>query len=150
MKNEKIVIEREEAVITAWVKLTGVLKNTRITQGMIYNEAIVMNLVYNRYRADHVGLISFKEIVSETKMLKSLVNRTINSLVKKGLLLRSEGEDKRTTFIRPVEEKLDLYLSVHEKTLALVRDILDIIGDDDADAFVRVADKIAKMNPLEE
>ena len=38
----------EEAVITAWVRLTGILKNTRITKGMVYNEAIVMLVVYNR------------------------------------------------------------------------------------------------------
>ena len=55
--------ELEENLITAWVKLTGELKNTRITQGMIYNEAIVMMIAYNRYRADGEGFVSFKEIV---------------------------------------------------------------------------------------
>ena len=78
----------EEQVITAWVRLTGLLKNTRITKGMVYNEAIVMLFAYNRYREDGIGVISFKEIVTETRMLKSLVNRTIDSLVTKGYLAR--------------------------------------------------------------
>ena len=61
----------EEQVISAWVRLTGLLKNTRITKGMVYNEAIVMLVAYNRYREDGVGMVSFKEIVSETRMLQS-------------------------------------------------------------------------------
>ena len=68
--NDDKKIELNEQLITAWVKLTGILKNTRITQGMIYNEAIVMMLCYNRYREDGEGLISFREIVVETRMLK--------------------------------------------------------------------------------
>ena len=126
----------EERVITAWVKLTGVLKNTRITQGMIYNEAIVMNLVYEKYREDGVGLTSFKEIV----------NRTIESLVKKGYLERIDGKDKRTTFVKAAN--LDDFLEEHDKTLSLVRGIIETIGAEDAEAFVRLADKIAASDPL--
>ena len=96
----------EEQLITAWVRLTGIFKNTRITKGMVYNEAIVMLVAYNRYREDGKGLVSFKEIVSETRMLKSLVNRTIDSLVAKGYLTRCEGKDKRTTFVRILPENI--------------------------------------------
>lgn len=136
----------EERIITAWVKLTGVLKNTRITQGMIYNEAIVMNLVYNKYLQDGEGLTSFKEIVRQTQMLKSLVNRTIDSLVKKGYLVKIDGKDKRTTFVRAAH--LDDYLKEHEKTLSLVKNIVKTIGADDAEAFIRLADKIVAEDPL--
>ena len=138
----------DEQVITAWVKLTGALKNTRIPKGMIYNEAIVMNLVYTQMLKDGEGLVSFKDLVAETKMLKSLVNRTIDSLVAKGYLQRCEGKDKRTTFVRPIKENLDDYLSVHENTLELVRGILEVIGEEDAKAFVRVSEKICAADPL--
>ena len=136
----------EEQVITAWVKLTGVLKNTRITQGMIYNEAIVMNLVYHRYQEDGVGLVSFKEIVQQTQMLKSLVNRTIDSLVAKGCLEKSDGKDKRTTYVRA--KNFDAFNEEHEKTLSLVRGIIDTIGREDAETFVRISEKIATADPL--
>lgn len=145
---ETIDTELDEALISAWIKLTGVLKNTRITQGMIYNEAIVMNIVYGRYRADGVGLVSFKDIVSETRMLKSLVNRTIDSLVKKGYLVRSDGKDKRTTFVQLVPENLGEYLELHGRTLKLVDDIIRTIGEEDARAFVRIAGRICKADPL--
>lgn len=132
----------EEKLISAWVRLTGILKNTRITKGMVYNEAIVMLVAYNRYREDGEGLVSFKEIVSETRMLKSLVNRTIDSLVQKNYLQRCEGKDKRTTFVRVVPENLGEYLTVHEQSLALAHSLAEVIGEEDAQAFIRIVNKI--------
>lgn len=140
--------ELEENLIVSWVKLTGELKNTRMTQGMIYNEAIVMLIVYNKYRKDGEGLVSFKEIVSETKMLKSLVNRTIDSLVEKKYLERSDGKDKRTTFVRPVKENLAPFLTVHGKSIALAHRVAEILGEEDAEAFVRIAGKICDKSPI--
>ena len=132
----------DEQLISAWVRLTGILKNTRITKGMVYNEAIVMLVAYNRYREDGEGLVSFKEIVSETRMIKSLVNRTIDSLVQKGYLARCEGKDKRTTFVRIVPENLSDYLAVHEQSLALARSLTEVIGEEDARNFVRIVNKL--------
>ena len=133
----------EEQVISAWVRLTGLLKNTRITKGMVYNEAIVMLVAYNRYREDGVGMVSFKEIVSETRMLKSLVNRTIDALVERGLLVRCEGKDKRTTFVRILSDNIDGYLQVHAQSLALATKMIGLIGEEDARAFVRISEKVA-------
>ncbi len=133
----------EEDVIAAWVRLTGILKNTRLTKGMNYNEATVMLLAFRRFEEDGEGLVSFKEIVAETNMLKSLVNRTIDSLVKKGFLIRSDGADRRTTFVRPVKEKLPEYLEVHRHTLDMVGQLVEIIGEEDARAFVRIGEKIS-------
>ncbi len=138
-------LQLEEEVIAAWVKLTGLLKNTRLSQGMIYNEAIIMLIVNRRYEQDGEGLVSFKEIVAETNMLKSLVNRTIDSLVKKNLLQRCEGKtDRRTTFVRPVKENLHEYLEVHQRTLEMVGQIVEIIGKEDAQAFIRLTEKLSK------
>lgn len=50
----------EEDLILAWLRATSVLKNTRITRKMIYNEAVVMAIVYERYREDGVGAVSLR------------------------------------------------------------------------------------------
>lgn len=138
--------ELEEEVVTAWVRLTAVLKNTRLTKCLNYNEAIVMMIAYNKYRGDGEGLVSFKELVTETKMLKSLVNRTIDSLVSKNYLVRQEGEDRRTTYVKPVPENLEKFLKVHSGSVALAHDMIDIIGREDAEAFVRISEKICNAN----
>lgn len=139
----------EEGLITAWVQLTGVLKNTRITKGLVYNESIVMLVAYRKYQQDGMGLVSFKELVRETRMLKSLVNRTIDSLVEKQMLVRCEGKDKRTTFVRLIPENLDAFLEVHESSLALAHRMLELIGEEDAQAFIRIAQKIAAQHESE-
>ena len=106
----------EEDLILAWIHATGVLKNTRITQKMIYNEAVVMSIVYERYREDGVGAVTFGEICRRTRMLKSLVNRTIGTLASRGFLERRTGEDKRTTYVVPVKKKLPEFLEEHERS----------------------------------
>ena len=121
----------EEDLILAWIHATGVLKNTRITQKMIYNEAVVIG-----------------EICRRTRMLKSLVNRTIGTLASRGFLERRTGEDKRTTYVVPVKKKLPEFLEEHERSLALARRIIGLIGEEDARTFCRIADKVFNADPL--
>lgn len=139
-----------EELIIAWVRLTSTIKNNRITQGLNYNEAIVMNIAYRAYKKDGEGLVSFKDIVNETKMLKSLVNRTIDALVEKNLLERCGGADKRTIFVRPLKDNLQEFLRVHEQSLGIAQSIVDIIGEEDARTFVRIAERIIDADPLSE
>lgn len=139
MKDNK----QAEKLISAWVKLTSVLKNTRITKELPYNEAIIMMLLYGRYKKDPQGAVSVKEIIEETKMLKSLANRTINSLEKKGLLTRCVlSGDKRIAYVRCSEENLDAYLKVHNESLGHAQNIIDIIGEEDTETFLKIVKKI--------
>lgn len=136
-----------EELIYAWVKLTGIIKNNRITKGLMYNEAIVMMLVYNKYRKNGTGFISFQELLKETNMLKSLLNRTINNLISRGLIEKVTGEeDKRTVYIKFVPEKIDVFLSVHKDSLSLASDIIGIIGEDDAKTLIRISEKLGEAN----
>lgn len=134
---------KSEKLLTAWIKLSGMVKNSRITKGLMYNEAVVMHYLHERYLADRKGIVSIKEIVERTKMLKSLINRTVNSLEKKGLLLRCEEQgDRRMSFVRCVPEKLETFFEVHRESLRVAEGIIDIIGDEDAEAFVRIVSKL--------
>ncbi len=133
--------ERSLALIQAWVQLSGILKNSRFTKALPYNEAIVMLLLY---QADEQR-ISIREITRKTRMLKSQVNRTINSLEEKGLLERCNGEgDRRVGHVRCVRERLDVFLQVHAASLDIANNISQIIGPEDTDAFIRIVDKLAK------
>lgn len=136
-----------ELVLQSWVHLSGILKNNRITKGLQYNEAIVMMLLYNKYKEDGIGLLSIKEITQSTRMLKSLVNRTINSLEEKQLLERCESEgDRRMSYVRCVENKLEIFLQVHNQSLKLAENIISIVGKEDADAFIRIVKKLEEAN----
>ena len=61
-----------ENLIKSWVKLSAMVKNSRITKGLVYNEAIIMLLIYEKYQKDGEGVISIKEITKETNIISSV------------------------------------------------------------------------------
>ncbi|MBR3592928.1 MAG: MarR family transcriptional regulator [Clostridia bacterium] len=143
MNNQQL----QNELILAWVRLSGIIKNNRITTTLKYNEAIVMLTVYSRYLKDGVGLTSVQDIIKETGMLKSLVNRTLGKLESQGLIVFEKGTvDRRTKFVKCVKEKLEVFLSVHNTSLGVSQNIIDIIGSEDAKAFINIVEKLASAD----
>ncbi len=137
----------ENKLISSWVRLSGILKNSRMTKDLKYNEAIIMLSIYKRYVVDGIGLTSVKDIINETGMLKSLVNRTLGELEGKGLIRFMIGKkDRRTKYVVCVKEKLNTFLAVHNNSCVAANNIIEIIGVDDAAAFVRIADKLSNSD----
>ncbi len=135
--------QKAEALLLSWVKLTAIVKNSRITKGLMYNEAVVMLCLYRRFKEDGEGLVSVKELLAGTGMLKSLLNRTINALEEKGLLEKTKGtSDRRTLFVKCVKEKLDVFIKVHQSSLEVAENIINIIGEEDTLQFIKIVEKI--------
>lgn len=135
--------ELQERMLGAWIGINGMLKDSRMTQNLTYNEAIVMKLVYDQYKTDGVGRTAVQYIIRETRMVKSLVNRTVNSLCSQNYLLRErDGEDGRNLFVRPKVERLSDFLIIHQHSLQMVQSIIDVIGEEDARCFVRIFEKL--------
>lgn len=136
-----------EQLLTAWIGINGILKDSKMTQSLTYNEAIVMNLVYRRYRADGVGRTAIRHLLKETNFLKSLMNRTVDSLCAQGFLVKERDEnDRRSISVRPVPERLGEFEAVHANSLAIADRIIGIIGLADAVAFVRCCEKLSASN----
>ncbi|MBD5094883.1 MAG: winged helix-turn-helix transcriptional regulator [Subdoligranulum sp.] len=134
--------ELRERMLTAWTDISGYLKNSRMTQGITYNEAVTMKLVYEQYQKDGVGLTPVQTILKRTHMLKSLGNRTINALCAQGYLVKEQnGPDARMLYVRPVPERLPDFLAVHERSLQLAGAVIEILGEQDAESFVRICEK---------
>lgn len=135
----------QEQVLSAWISLNALLKDSRVSKKMPYNEAVVMRIVLERFNADGVGRTPVQLIIKETQMLKSLVNRTINALCQQGYLEKQRDDrDGRSLFVLPVPEKLPDFLEVHQHSLSLVQNIIDIIGQEDAEHFVRICRKLSQ------
>lgn len=135
----------EERLLEAWITLTGIIKNSRITTGLLYNEAVIMNMLYKSYCSDGIGIVSVKDITKKTRMLKSLVNRTVNSLEKNGFLERCKmSGDKRVAYVKCAKDRINAFLKVHKSSLAHAQKIIGIVGEEDTEAFIRIVDKIEK------
>lgn len=48
----------------------------------------------------------------------------------------------------PVKKKLPEFLEEHERSLALARRIIGLIGEEDARTFCRIAEKVFNADPL--
>lgn len=132
-----------ERLLTAWIGINGMFKDSRMTRELTYNEAVVMKLVYDQYRADGLGRVPMQTVLKRTNMLKSLANRTVNSLCEQGYLLKErDDEDARALFIRPAPDRLPDFLTVHGHSLGLVQAVIDVIGEEDAAQFVRICEKL--------
>ncbi len=133
--------DKHLALIQAWVQLSGMLKNSRFTKELPYNEAIVMLQLYQA--GQHP--ISIKQITDKTHMLKSQVNRTINSLEEKGLLERCQGDgDRRLGYVRILRQRLEIFLQVHATSMEIAKNISEIIGPEDTDHFIRIVNTLAQ------
>lgn len=133
-----------ERLLEAWVGINGILKDSRMTKRLTYNEAIVMRLTFKQYQIDHIGQVSVQHILKQTNMLKSIVNRTINSLCTQGFLIKEQGiSDRRNLFVRLVPEKLPEFLTVHQHSLEIVDKVIHMIGEEDAAVIVRCWNKLA-------
>ena len=61
--------ELRERLLSAWIGINGFFKDSRMTRELTYNEAVVMKLVYDQYRADGVGRVPVQSILKRTYML---------------------------------------------------------------------------------
>ena len=131
-------IDLNERIVLSWVQLSAILKSSRITQGMPYNEAIVMLLLYHEYKSTGNARLPLSTVIAKTKMLKSLANRTINSL------------ETRAIDLVAIPERAELFMDVHKRSLLIADEIRNAIGNEDAETFIRIVNKIVSLSALSE
>ncbi len=118
-----------DALLDAWLKTTSVLINRRMVEGLSFNEAFVCNLLNRPENRVSEEMVTATYLCQETGMLKSQMNKTLNSLEKKDMIRRERStSDRRKVYIHLVEENMGVYWSSHEDILAFVDCLLDEIG----------------------
>ena len=119
-----------EELLEAWLQMSLIISNRRLTDGMPFNEAMVCHILEARKKKDPDVFLTATDLCQETRMQKSLMNSTLNSMEKKEWIERIRSErDKRQSYIRLREENLTLYRESHEKVLQLLDQILEEVGE---------------------
>lgn len=135
-----------EEVLNAWLKLSTVIHNGRMPLEMPFNELLICGILYRNEKAEKPGEITATDLCAETKMLKSQMNRTLNSMEKKGLILRTRSEkDRRQVYIRFQMDKTDVYEKEHERILVFVDRLLDKVGREHTEDIVRLFTLISNI-----
>lgn len=133
-----------EALLNAWLRLSTSIVNSRIVPDMTYNESLVCNILYN-HSLQQAAPLTATHLCRMTGMLKSQMNRTLNALEERGLIIRERSrEDKRQVFVFMHPENNSAYIEQHDKILRAVDALVERIGTDRAqqalELFTIVAD----------
>ena len=117
-----------EDLIRIWLRMSGVIKNNRLISSMTFNEIFVCNILYQQ-KIQSSSLLTATEVCQRMKLLKSQMNKVLNSLEKQGMVRRIRSEqDKRKIYLELVDENLHRYLDEHERVLAMLSKLIESLG----------------------
>lgn len=131
-----------EDLLSAWLRLGVVIDNQRLVSDLPFNEAMVCGLLL---RAQKKGCsLTASDLCAQTRILKSQMNAILRSLEKKGFLLRKRSEaDLRQVELTLLPAGVERYLDSHRRTLALVDQLIGLVGQDSIKALIPLLLQVA-------
>ena len=138
--------EITENLLTAWLRLSTSINNPRLVSDLTYNESLICNLLYNNLQANPDKRITATDLCNQTKMLKSQMNRTLNSLEEKKLITKERSAiDKRLIYISMDLKQAIAYKKQHDKILELISIIIDNLGKDNTNKAIEIFNAISDI-----
>ena len=139
-----------ERLLSAWLTLSSTLWNERVVSGMTFNEAFVCNLLSHQAQEAPDQPLTATDLCERTRLLKSQMNKLINSMEEKGLVTRLRSEkDRRFVYIKLTGEGEMRYLKEHEGIMLMLDRLVDAVGtdcaNDCADLVNKVTDGLKKI-----
>ena len=130
--------ELEEIMLKAWINMSVNTRENRLLNELSFNEMLVLNMIQDKE-------CSFKELVNELNILKSQLNRVIQNLVQKKLIIAYTPEnDKRSLMIKK-GDNTELYKQEHERMIEIMRKIRKQIGEEDTLKLIYLLNQVASL-----
>lgn len=134
-----------EEVLDAWLRLTTAISNAKLVSDMPYNEALICNLLYNSQKQQPDIPLTATDLCKTTQILKSQMNRTLQSMEDKGLIERERStQDKRQVFLR-LNTDSPAFRTQHAKSLKLIDSLIEKTGEDKAEKIAQLFAEIATL-----
>lgn len=140
--NEKM--ELSEDLLEGWLRMSMTIWNERLVKAMTYNESMVCNLLYKKYKTDGEPLTA-TYLCEKLQIRKPQMNVILNGLEKDGMIMRSRSQnDKRNVEIVLTEKGVPVYEKAHAEILRLPEALITRMGEQKsrilADMMHEVAD----------
>ena len=134
-----------EKLLTAWLSVSSAIHNERIVTILPFNEAHVCNLLYRRRAEQPRNYLTATDLCSQTRMLKSQMNKVLSSLEKRGMIERfPANDDRRKAYIRLRDEEISAFEKVHENSIGLVDQFIAAVGRDTAKSLAEELPRAAE------
>ena len=128
----------EEIMLKAWINMSVNTRENRLLNELSFNEMLVLNMIQDKE-------CSFKELVNELNILKSQLNRVIQNLVQKKLIIAYTPEnDKRSLMIKK-GDNTELYKQEHARMIEIMRKIRKQIGEEDTLKLIYLLNQVASL-----
>lgn len=126
-----------EDLLSAWLRLSSVIDNQRLTRGIPFNEALVCNLLAQAARRGET--LTARDLCDQTRILKSQMNAILLSLEEHGVIERCQSQrDRRKIELRLLPQGMERYTASHADILAMIDRLIAQMG----------AEKIRQLIPL--
>ena len=133
-----------EALLSAWLRLSTSVINSRIVSEMSYNESLICSILYKSAKLGQP--VTATALCQTTHMLKSQMNRTLNQLEEKGFICRERSaSDKRLVQITFNMEHAQKYEKQHKEILSIIDNILNELGPEDAAQAIYMLNRISDV-----
>ena len=130
-----------ENLLDTWLKTTFVICNRRIVKELSFNESVVCRLL-NESNQNNLNMKD-TDLCNKTKILKSLMNLTLNNLEKKEMIRRVRSKkDKRQYYLVLNEEHIDVYKREHKRIIGLIKEATKELNDTEIQNIIDVLGKI--------
>ena len=118
-----------DKLLDVWLNLTSTLWNTRLVNGMTYNEAHVLGILL-RHSTEHTPMTA-TDLIHRTRLLKSQMNKILTTLETQGYITRTRSEnDERSLNITLTETGMSVAESMYERHRVLTRMLMELGVDE--------------------
>lgn len=138
--------ETNEILLNSWLRLSKAIYNERIVPDLPYNESLIYNLLYRNQQKNPEKPLTATDLCKSTKILKSQMNRILNSMEQKKMIVRERSTtDKRQVLVRLEQEQIEIYQKQHEKILDIVDEIINKMGKEKARQTIEIFNLVSDI-----
>lgn len=139
-------MQLNEVLLGAWLKISTAINNSRLVSEMSYNESLICNILYRNATENPDVLLTATDLCTETKILKSQMNRILTQLEEKNLITRERSaQDRRKVYVRLTNEQSNAYLKQHEHIIKLLDNIIAKLGEEKTLEIIEVLNGISDV-----
>lgn len=130
------MIELEENMLKAWINMSVNTRENRMLKDLTFNEMLVLNMVHDKE-------LSFKDLVNNLNILKSQLNRILQHLEEKKLIITYIPDNDKRSLMVKMGENEELYNQEHERMILLMKKIRNKIGENSTLQLIDLLNQVA-------
>ena len=145
LTNEWITNKLCEDLLSSWLALSASVRNERLVRSLTFQEVFICNIL-SHAQTDGTEEITASVIVERTGILKSQVNKILDTMERKQLIERLRSpHDKRYVLIRLTVSGQTQYQKEHKHILGIMEQLILQLGSDETKRLIPELSHIAAI-----